>query len=469
MSMSAPLSLPARGARRARPDALPVEVESWPLSDAPWRGVQWSPTYVAFLWYIAVITTYRVPGAAVAMAVGLISMFASRDRLRFPTLLGWLAMFIAWAAVAYPVTRFPEVVQERLTDLTKVWLIALVAANVLRTRAQIRFFVIFFLACFALYPLRGALFNYYFAGYSLAGRALWNFIFANPNDLAAFALLQLSMVVGLLVTERRKSWVWLAALIGVVLLPLLILMTQSRGGFTALIVFVILLLGHRRRRPLVLFAAAGLAVSLALIAPTGVWTRVSGLQKATNTENLEEVDPEGSAKQRFEIWKVAVKVIGDQPVLGVGAGAYSLAHASYARDEGFDPIARGAIDTHSTVLNVFAETGAPGLLLFLGLLLSIMWKAERIRRACRTRLPRASTQLLYLEFGLAAFLVAGVFASLAYLAFLYIHLVLIWAAAEACRHDVVVGRRTAVRGPTAGPPWSFGERLRRNANAIDVR
>jgi probable O-glycosylation ligase (exosortase A-associated) len=443
-------------------------VESWPLSNAPWRGVQWSLTYVAFLWYIAVITTYHLPGAAAAMVVALISMFVSRDPLRFPPLLGWLAAFIAWAAVAYPVTRFPEVVQERLTDLAKVWLIVLVAANALRTRAQIRFFVIFFLACFALYPLRGALVNYYLAGYALLGRALWNFIYANPNDLASFALLQLSMVVGLLVTERRKSWVWLAALAGIVLLPLLILMTQSRGGFTALIVFAVLLLGHRRRRPLVLIAAAGLAVSVALIAPTGVWTRVSGLSKATNTENLEEVDPEGSAKQRFEIWKVAAKVIGDQPVLGVGVGAYVPAHTSYARDEEFDPTARGARDTHNTVLNVLAETGAPGLLLFFGLLLSTIWKVERIRRACRTRLPRASTQLLYLEFGLAAFLVAGIFASLAYLAFLHIHLVLIWVAAEACRQELALGRRTAVSGPTLGPGSSSGKRLRRNANAIDV-
>jgi O-antigen ligase len=470
MSPASTSTLSAGATYRARRDPLPrAPLESEPLSGAPWRGVRWSPIYVAFLWYIAAITTYHLPGGYLAMAAALLALFLERERLRFPALLGWFGAFIAWAAVAYPLTRFPEQVQESVTLLAKVWLIVLVAANALRTRSQIRFFVIFFLACFALFPLRGALVNYYFAGYAVFGRAIWNFIYANPNDLAAFALLQLSMVLGILVTERRKSWMWTAALVGVVLLPLLVLMTQSRGGFIALFVFVLLLLASRRRRPLVLVTVAALAVGLALIAPAGVWTRMSGLSKATTSADLRAVDPEGSAKQRFEIWKVAMKMIGDQPVVGVGLGAYRPAHASYARDEGFDAIAKGPQDTHSTPLNVLAVTGAPGLALFLTLLFSTLWKAERVRRQWRESMPRASLQLLYLELGLVAFLVAGMFASFALLSFLYIHLVLIWTVTEACRHEAAVARRAATGGPVRELAWFFGEGPGRNTNAIDVR
>lgn len=451
---TAPPFAPAKEPHRARHGASPqTALESWPLSDAPWHGVHWSLIYLAFLWYMAGITTYQLPAAGVAMAAALVALFLRRESLRFPMFLAWLGAFIAWAVVAYPLTRFPERVQESLTLLAKIWLIVLVAANALRTRQQIRFFVIFFVACFILYPLRGALVNYYVADRALFGRALWDFIYANPNDLAAMAVLQLSMVVGLLVTERTKSWTWLLALLAVVLLPFLILMTQSRGGFIALIVLAILLVAHRRRRPLVLLTAAGLAVSLALIAPSGVWTRVSGLMKARDTANLQAVDPEGSARQRFEIWRVAAKMIGEQPVIGVGVGAYPLAHASYARDEEFDPTARGTRGTHNTVLNVLAETGAPGLLLFLALLFATVSRAERIRRACRAKLPRSSTQLLYLEFGLVAFLVEGTFASLAHVSFLYIHLALIWVVADVCRRDLarsVGGAGAAVATPRPG-------------------
>jgi O-antigen ligase len=446
---------PARGAHRTTGGPGSVDTtENWPVSDAPWRGVRWSPIYVAFLWYMAVITTYHLPGASIAMAAALLALVMGRDVLRFPALLGWFGALIAWAAIAYPVTRFPEQVQESVTLLAKVWLIVLVAANALRTRGHIRFFIIFFLACFALYPLRGAFVNYV-GGYTVFGRALWNFIYSNPNDLAALTLLQLSMAAGLLATERPKGWVWIAALVGVALLPLLILLTQSRGGIIALGVFAILALASRRRRPTVLLATATLATSLALVAPTGVWTRMSGLSKATNTEDLQEVDPEGSAKTRFDTWKVAVKIIGEHPTLGVGLGAYRLAHASYAVDEEFDPGVRGQRDTHNTVLNVLAETGTPGLLLFLALLLTTAYKAEGIRRASRARLPRTSTQLLYLELGLVAFLVAGIFGSFAHLSFLYIHVVLIWALAEVCQHEVAVAqtagseRRAGARGVAA--------------------
>ncbi|MFN2567930.1 MAG: O-antigen ligase family protein [Gemmatimonadaceae bacterium] len=454
---------PARDAHRPpRELASPDTTKSWPLSDAPWRGVSWSLTYVAFLWYMAVVTTYHLPGADIAMAAALLGLIVDREPRRFPALLALFGAFIAWAAVAYPVTRYPELVQERVTLLVKLWLIALVAVNALRTRRQIRFFVIFFLACFALYPLRGAFVNY-FVGYSVVGRAVWNFIYGNPNDLAALTLLQLSMAVGLLATERPRSWVWIAALAGVVLLPLLVLMTQSRGGVIALAVVTVLLLIARWRRPRALLAAAALAVSVVLLAPTGVWTRMGGLFKAKSTAELRKVDPEGSAKSRFEIWNVAVKIIRDQPVIGVGAGAYGPAHAAYSRDEEFDAAAKGTRDTHSTVLNVLAETGVPGLMLFLALLLTTAWKTERIRRVCRAKLPRESMQLLYLELGLLGFCVAGIFGSFAYLAFLYIHLVLMWSLAEVCRQEV----RAAGSGwRAAGSP---SERLRRTGDGITIR
>jgi probable O-glycosylation ligase (exosortase A-associated) len=431
--------------------------------------------YVAFLWYVAAITTARLPGAKVAIGAAVVGLAMQREPLRFPALLGWFAAFIAWAAIGYPLTHFPEQVQEGLSALGKLWLIALLAANALRTRGQIRFFTIVCLACFALYPLRGTFYNYLF-GHTLFGRALWNFVYANPNDLAALALLQLSMAVGLLATERTKSWVWIAALIGVALLTLLILLTQSRGGIIALGAFAIMVLASRRRRPAVLLASATLAIGLAVIAPTSVWTRMSGLSKVMNAENakdLQAVDPEGSAEARFETWKVAFKIIGDQPVVGVGLGAYPLAHASYARNEEFDPRVVGERDTHSTVLNVLAETGAPGLLFFLGLLLSTFWKAEGIRKVCRARSPRASMQLLYLEFGLAAFLVAGIFASFAHLSFLYVHVALIWAVGEACRHNLAhQAARTVGRARDRGSHLTRNPLVKghgRNPNGIDAR
>src|SRR5438034_586416 len=150
---------------------------------------------------------------------------------------------------------------------------------------------IFVLGCFALYPLRGAMFNYYIYHEALFGRAYWNYIYNNPNDLAAVTMLQLSLVAGLLVTEPR-GWVRTAAQVGAGLLPMLILMTQSRAGFIALCVFVLcVLFGPRPNKSIYaeklgrkagskkkVVALVLVAAIVSVAAPTRVSERVGGLR-----------------------------------------------------------------------------------------------------------------------------------------------------------------------------------------------
>ena len=133
---------------------------------------------------------------------------------------------------------------------------------------------------------------------------------------------------------------------------------------------------------------------------------------------------------------MAARIISDNPISGVGLGGYNLAHESYAQLGGFDAGVQGKKDAHSTYLHVAAETGIPGLLIFLGLVLSSAFRAEQIRRMCRKVLPRRSAQLFYVEAGLLTFLVAGIFGSFAHLSFLYIHLALLLVLAETCRRDM---------------------------------
>jgi len=394
----------------------------------PETRVVWTLIYVAFLGYIFAVTTFRLPIGEASMIAGLLGLLLQQERMRLPAILGWSLVFLGWCLLGYFRSPFPTAVWVNVVLLAKLCLIMLVAANALRSPGQVRFFMIFFLACYALFPVRGAIFNY-FANYTLFGRALWNYTYDNPNDLAAITLLLLSVAAALLATERTR-WIRWCAFAGLAVLPLLILMTQSRGGFVALCVFtaVAMFTQHRRRRLQTAVIVVALGLAVVAVAPSGVWTRVKGLAQVTG--NLDNVDPEGSAKSRYEIWRVATTIIGDYPMTGVGWGAYPFAHANYAGLSGVDPSARGARDTHSTYLNVLAETGYLGLLLFLGLLWSVVHLAERARRLCRRVQPRLALQIMYLELGLLAFLVAGIFGSFAKLSFLYLHLVLLWAVTQ---------------------------------------
>jgi probable O-glycosylation ligase (exosortase A-associated) len=430
----APAAPPASATRtenppEARPASLRTELR------ALWRGVEWTPTYVGFLLYTFVITTYSLPLATVSMVIAVGGLLFQRQRLRFPSMWLWMVGFVAWAVLGYTQTIYQEAAWKQLEILLKIIVIMFVAVNALRTPAQVRFFMIFYLACFALYPLRGAIFNYYFYDESLRGRALWLHAYSNPNDLAALCLLQFSLALSLTITEHGR-WLRRAILLGLGLLPLLILMTQSRGAIIALFVTISVLLATNwqhlksvvppRRRKQAMLAAVGLVIVVSIAAPDAVWGRMRGLTAATDTKRLEEVDPEGSAKQRFEIWRVAVAVAGAHPLLGVGVGVYPYEHTRFAElKAGFARTAHGRRDPHSTYLRVLAETGIPGFIAFIGCILAAVIPAERVRRAARRRFPRESLQILMLQMGLFAYFLAGIFGSFAYMPFTYLHLVLI--------------------------------------------
>jgi len=433
-----------------------------------WRlvtdGVEWTPVYLGFLVYVFVVTTFQLNVADWAIGIATVGLLVQRQPLRFPPLLVWFGVFIAWCFIGYTQSDYGPVVWERIVDLAKLWVIVLVAVNALRTRAQLRFFLLFFLAAYAFYPVRGAYFNYYLYGQKPGGRAVWKFTYDNPNDLATLTLLALSVCAGMLYAERERI-IRTLSLVGVGMLTLLVFMTQSRGAIIALSVFAVFALRNSKRahraRTLVVFAAV--AAVLATFAPSSVWDRLKGLENVTNTANLREVDKEGSAEQRFEIWRVARKIIRTNPVTGVGVGAYSTAHGEYALDSEFKRTARGERDTHSTVLNVAAETGLVGLGIFLGMFAWLGWRAEQVRRRAQTVLPARAQQLTYLMLGLLAYFVAGIFGSYGHLNFTYIFAALLWAFVQRTDEECAValgapgGAASPRRAPTASARFAGGQ------------
>lgn len=386
---------------------------------------EWTLVYVGFLLYIFAVVTYRFPIATPAMILATVGLFVQREKLRLPLAVGLFGVYILWGLIGYTQTQYPQVVWERIVLLSKVWLIMLVAVNALRSRSQIRFFMVFFLACFATHPARGTIFNYV-NGYTEFGRAAWNYVFGNPNDMAALTFFPLAIAAGLL--NDRNKWVHRGALASIVVLPIVIFLTQSRGAFLALALFAALTwIGQRRklRTLLILVVLAGIVIS---VAPSGMWERVTAL-----SEQGKEAD--SSSKQRYAIWQIAGEIIRDHPLMGVGLGAYSRTHEQYAPSVETEFGASGTRDTHSTYLNVAAEVGYPGLLIFIGIVVSAALVAERTRRRIKRDSPDAAARLWYLEAGLLAYMTAAIFGSFSQLALLYLHLALLLAMAQTLDKD----------------------------------
>jgi O-antigen ligase len=406
-----------------------------------------TPAFIGFLAYVFIIMTYRLPIGTLAMAAALVGLILQGQTLRAPAFFWLFAAWTGWAAIGSLVTPYPEVVSEMLIERAKLVLVVLVAVNTLRTGTQLRYFLLFVLVTYLLFPARSTLMNYV-RGETLLGRAIGPFIYSNPNDLAAVTLLMLGPALALGVVGphgRLTRWLGMG---GAAILIIVIILTQSRGAFIALAAVTlpsgIALVRRRPRAVLALAALLGLALYLA---PAAFWARMKGLRMATRVETIGEMDPEGSARQRFAVLQTAIRIIDDHPVLGIGLGSYGLANAQYSPE-------LGELDTHNTYLNVLAETGAPGLVLFLAIVASVLREARDARRRAGRLLPVPAERVRWLQYGLVGYLTAGLFGSYSALTFPYVFLALLWSAAQQLRAQFAA---TSAAQPTGIPerqaPW----------------
>lgn len=91
---------------------------------------------------------------------------------------------------------------------------------------------------------------------------------------------------------------------------------------------------------------------------------------------------------------------------------------------------RGNRDAHNMYVSLVAETGLPGLVLFVGMLGSVLLRSLRVEQNIRLVAPLEAEQLRILRFGLIAYLIAAIFGSFHRVSFLYLYLAVLWSAAE---------------------------------------
>ena len=266
-------------------------------------GVVWTLSFMALLLYVFVVHSFRLNAAAIAIVLALVGLFIQGKPLRAPAPLLWFVAFWCWAFLVSFTGRWSSVSMEALTEFAKIGVIFFVAYNAIQTRAQLRFFVFWWLAMFALFPVRGTIFNF-LSGIGDFGRYAWNFVFANPNDLAAYTLLVIGWCIAVSRAKQAK-WIRLAALGGVLVLSFIVVITQSRGGTIALTVMWVVTfwkeIAKMQAKTWLLMGAVG--ALLVVMAPDAVWERIRNMRHLQSTETLGQAD--SSAEQRFTIWRVA--------------------------------------------------------------------------------------------------------------------------------------------------------------------
>jgi putative inorganic carbon (HCO3(-)) transporter len=344
---------------------------------------------ISLIAYLFVVHSYKVPLGFPAIALGIFAVLLQERPIRLTAPMFWYFLFLLWAVCTLPTSVAPQVSFNALQDSGKILLIMFVTANVIRTPAQHRVITLAWLGLFALYPVRGTLANF-LSGNGDFGRYGWNFVFANFNDMAALTLIPLALSLERL-RSTDKKWVKLCAGAGVIALPFIVLITQSRGGMLGLAAMLLYLVARSRYRKNLVVGLFAVGITAVLFAPPAVWERIRGMTYLTSVETLGQSD--SSAEQRYLIYQVAKSIIADNPVTGVGIGAYSIQHSQYALKREEWAFAKGQRDAHNTYLRVTAESGFLGLALFLMIFASAYRELAKVSRNLKNNAAFAAKQM----------------------------------------------------------------------------
>lgn len=311
------------------------------------------------------------PLGNVARVVGLLLLLAAipavfeAGRLRTPGAMQWLVLALyLWLCCSYFWTIDAEATLEKMRgtfqEMMVVWLVWELAECPGDLRNLLRVTVA---GSWVLAALTVA--DFASPAAVAAGQIRFAATGQDPNDVARFLDLGFPMAALLLDGERN----WMGKILAAGYLPLglvAVLLTASRGGFVAATVAlagcgILLARGHGRRVLAGAFVLPVIGLGLWFAAPHETLERLTTIFEQLRGGNL---------NQRLNIWDAGWHAFVQAPLLGRGAGAFTVAAGT------------APIDTaHNTALSILVEAGLCGLCLALTILVLA------VRAAMRTHGP----------------------------------------------------------------------------------
>lgn len=195
--------------------------------------------------------------------------------------------------------------------------------------------------------------------------------FKDPNVLGAYLVPPL--VVALLLMTDRRVPVWQRATLffGIFWINRVFFLAQSRGALVNLVIALAVLAYRLRSDRKRLFALFGwLALSYGLVRASGIPIVKTMAGRFTGSVEVSDIP-------RINTTRAAVRVFEDNPVFGVGTGAYEAVSVLY-RDSSWGRFTTAA---HNTYLRLLVEQGLVGLSFFMWFLVALWNQAVRVWRS----------------------------------------------------------------------------------------
>jgi O-antigen ligase len=212
----------------------------------------------------------------------------------------------------------------------------------------------------------------------------------------------------------------IAAVCALPVFLLTIVKTGSRGAFVGLVAVVAYGIFANRSAPLRRRFQLGVVVALLLVGTAGAqyWTFISTMFHPTEDYNWTG----NSSSGRMDVWQRGIGYMVANPITGVGIGAFPVAEGTISPLAGLQDYDIGVkwSAAHNSFVQVGAELGIPGLLVFLALVLTGLRSARRsVRLGLALGDDRAASMGDALAASLVGYVVSGFFLSQGYSSFAY--------------------------------------------------
>ncbi|MBU3100282.1 MULTISPECIES: O-antigen ligase family protein [Clostridium] len=199
----------------------------------------------------------------------------------------------------------------------------------------------------------------HYTGYSVVKIAATMF---NPNAYAAFLILIIFPVVMLTIYEKNKKNKGMYGIISI-LLFVNIIMTYSRNAQVGVCIGAVVLCVIYSYKLIIAFGGIGI---FTLFMPS-VLDRVRDLPNTAENES------------RIKLWKTAMMMIKDHPILGVGNGNFISRYNEYvSKYKGLSYNAYKRYPAHNSYLKVESELGIVGIASFLAVLVTSLIRVKKL-------------------------------------------------------------------------------------------
>lgn len=215
-----------------------------------------------------------------------------------------------------------------------------------------------------------------------------------PNEFA-IGLLPFMGIAFYNIFAEKKVILKITSLLITVFITIVLVLTFSRGGILGFFAMLLIATIKSKKKIRAILSLLVVIVMLINFMPAHMWERYRKTQIAQGATGDEAID---SATRRFFLAKAAWQMFLVNPIFGVGPGNY------YYDCRIYQPLVAGR--AHNMYLEIMAELGIIGIILFLGILYYTFKTLKKIRKG---NIPVVSSYARGLYIGLIGFLIAAIF------------------------------------------------------------